>query len=207
MHLILRRGGEERGVSVCPGEALRFGRVSFVVLEKRLGGTLTSISDNYFRASVEDGASAHSECRFCFSPQGATLEETLISPCRCKGSTQFIHLRCLRAWLLANVLHSSSEKIDSFYFQRLECEICRAPYPLRIDVEGRKVDLLECARPRSDYLMLELKSSEDSARTQAVIVIRPQGPADVFRIGRGGKNDINLQDTYVSREHAVLEYF
>jgi hypothetical protein len=48
-------------------------------------------------------------CRFCFESEG-----TLISPCPCKGSVQFIHLEC--------------QQRSYFINRSLECSICKKPY-------------------------------------------------------------------------------
>ena len=38
-------------------------------------------------------------CRICFDNEN---QENLISPCGCKGSSEFIHKDCLNTWLQNN---------------------------------------------------------------------------------------------------------
>ncbi|XP_057323864.1 E3 ubiquitin-protein ligase MARCHF2 [Microplitis mediator] len=48
-------------------------------------------------------------CRICHHPSGIT--ETLVSPCRCKGTLEYVHLSCLERWLNQSC--------------RNHCELCR----------------------------------------------------------------------------------
>ena len=40
-------------------------------------------------------------CRICFSEETNSLTEDFkfITPCKCKGTSQFIHVSCLKEWL------------------------------------------------------------------------------------------------------------
>ena len=44
-------------------------------------------------------------CRFCLSTKNDSLNP-LISPCQCKGSMEFVHLRCLNRWREIDVLRN-----------------------------------------------------------------------------------------------------
>lgn len=47
-------------------------------------------------ATKLDLVKAQRLCRYCFDPETSTTP--LISPCRCRGSSQYIHTRCLERW-------------------------------------------------------------------------------------------------------------
>jgi hypothetical protein len=59
-------------------------------------------------------------CRYCF--EGETYNNELISPCLCKGSSKYIHLKCLQSWRLVN--KDNPEKRDY-------CEICKYHYAIK----------------------------------------------------------------------------
>jgi len=52
-------------------------------------------------------------CRFCFG-----TDQPLLSPCECRGSSAFVHERCLQTWML----HSTAEA------SRVRCDVCQTPY-------------------------------------------------------------------------------
>ena len=52
-------------------------------------------------------------CRICHTAG----EETLVAPCRCKGSTQFVHETCLLTWFKKSVKN--------------HCELCQENVPIR----------------------------------------------------------------------------
>lgn len=70
---------------------------------------------------------ASTHCRIC---QNETANESLISPCDCKGTIGYVHQSCLETWLT-----QSSQS---------ECELCKYPYLLihspcnRLFVETRR---------------------------------------------------------------------
>ena len=55
------------------------------------------------------------ECRICFEDG---VEEQLISPCSCDGSSKWIHESCLQKWRIQTIGRDSAQR----------CEICRTHY-------------------------------------------------------------------------------
>ena len=41
------------------------------------------------------------ECRICY--EGEKLNDSLISPCKCKGTSKYIHMSCLSTWRHSNI--------------------------------------------------------------------------------------------------------
>ena len=67
-------------------------------------------------------APAASVCRFCYGSEGQ-----LISPCMCRGSSEFLHLECLKTWqrsvVLAQPTHPKYQtSIDTV------CNVCLEPF-------------------------------------------------------------------------------
>lgn len=56
-------------------------------------------------------------CRICFD---GVSEGRLISPCKCKGTSKYVHTKCLHQW------RTTSQKQESYY----ECDTCKYKYEL-----------------------------------------------------------------------------
>lgn len=53
-------------------------------------------------------------CRICFD---SGHQKKMISPCECRGTSQYVHIKCLSMWMRTNG-------------STLRCEVCRAKYNL-----------------------------------------------------------------------------
>ncbi|BDA50147.1 probable E3 ubiquitin-protein ligase MARCH2 at N-terminal half [Coccomyxa sp. Obi] len=62
-------------------------------------------------------------CRICWEGADAEPDGSLIAPCTCKGTTRYVHIRCLRKWKLAR-LAAGDVRASDF------CEICHSRYKL-----------------------------------------------------------------------------
>lgn len=65
-------------------------------------------------------------CRYCLSDEN---EIDLISPCRCKGSTRYVHKKCLKDWY--NAKNNRIVIPGSFNQFNFSCEICQTPYNIK----------------------------------------------------------------------------
>ncbi|GFR47747.1 hypothetical protein Agub_g9512 [Astrephomene gubernaculifera] len=64
------------------------------------------------------------QCRICWGEEGDPAAGlSLVSPCKCLGSLNYIHVRCLRDW--QQVLRSQNQ-----FHKARHCEICKQPYRL-----------------------------------------------------------------------------
>lgn len=75
------------------------------------------------RASVRE--EEHSEearcCRICFDSDETVKTGRLFSPCKCTGSMQYVHVRCLDAWRVSAVQGNSYYRCDACHYEyRLE---------------------------------------------------------------------------------------
>uniref|UniRef100_A0A6A7FS44 E3 ubiquitin-protein ligase MARCH1 n=2 Tax=Hirondellea gigas TaxID=1518452 RepID=A0A6A7FS44_9CRUS len=75
-------------------------------------------------------------CRICHLPEGDGVE-TLISPCRCAGTMEFIHHGCLMKWL--EVSSSRARQVPS-------CELCNYQFHRRKKFRLRQCQLPSCSR-------------------------------------------------------------
>lgn len=60
-------------------------------------------------------------CRICFEEGHGKSQ--LVSPCKCKGTQEYVHLHCLRMWQ-DNVLRWGDGTDQRAYY----CNVCKAPY-------------------------------------------------------------------------------
>ena len=63
-------------------------------------------------------------CRICFSDD-IDKENPLISPCKCSGSMQYVHLKCLRQWLSRNENKKIGPFVTSYTWKAFHCELCK----------------------------------------------------------------------------------
>ena len=59
-------------------------------------------------------------CRICFEEE--TKDKPVINPCKCKGSSKYIHEDCLSTWMLAQDFSNNEKK----------CEVCRYAYKIKV---------------------------------------------------------------------------
>lgn len=70
----------------------------------------SSLNESFISSKHKSSLSGPSECWICFDGEG-----DLISPCDCKGSLKYVHVRCLEIWLKSRLGAQHS----------LKCELCR----------------------------------------------------------------------------------
>ncbi|XP_006368031.2 E3 ubiquitin-protein ligase MARCH1-like isoform X1 [Solanum tuberosum] len=68
---------------------------------------------------LEAGSSEQIQCRICLETDGRDF----IAPCKCKGTSKFVHRECLDHWRAVK---------EGFAFSH--CTTCKAPYYLRVHV-------------------------------------------------------------------------
>ena len=71
------------------------------------------------------------ECRICFENDNSE-ENPLLSPCRCSGTSKYVHLNCIQTWRRAN--------INTQYLTK--CRECREKYQ-KVDIERDRTDRLK----------------------------------------------------------------
>ena len=67
-------------------------------------------------------------CRICLSDLDEE-DNPFITPCKCSGSMQFIHIRCLQQWLKCKLQIKQTYCSISFVWKSFECELCKTTYP------------------------------------------------------------------------------
>ncbi|GIM16193.1 hypothetical protein Vretimale_18866, partial [Volvox reticuliferus] len=74
--------------------------------------------------SGESSSSELHQCRICWGEAGdPSLGLALVSPCKCAGTLNYLHVKCLEDW--QRVLRAQGQ-----YRKAKHCEICKQPYHL-----------------------------------------------------------------------------
>ena len=118
---------------------------------------------------------------------------------------KFIHLKCLREWTDSKKQFQTDAGIASYYWENLNCELCKAGLDLVIKCKtnpNQTLFLLDLERPIDQpYMILE---SDIECPSKAVHIIN-FGEKEVFSVGRRVNNDISISDISVSRRQAIFK--
>ncbi|KAF8819058.1 FHA domain-containing protein, partial [Cardiosporidium cionae] len=161
---------------------------------------IQKISSHCYSGYIDNVATR--SCRICLS----NFEEfgnPMVSPCKCKGSMEFVHLTCLRTWMKGrlNIQNGNSAAAVSFFWRALDCELCKTAYPIFVNAASRKIELLSIPRPSAPYLIVE--PTVTTGHGMHIICLANKKSA---RFGRSHGSDVRLSDISVSRFHATIRY-
>jgi hypothetical protein len=92
----------------------------------------------------------------------------------------------------------NGEKVKSFFWKALECELCKTPF--ESEMKGRLFNIMNFECPSDDYLIME---SVKSAPAKVIHVFN-LARGNEFRIGRSVETDMKIADISVSRLHSYL---
>ena len=143
-------------------------------------------------------------CRICYSEEESPLDNPLVQPCKCSGSLKYIHLNCLKHWIMTRscLKVEEGEFCSVFLFKEVECEICKEKLPDLVNHKGKIYYLLDFSDIFKSYFILEtLTLDEEGNKFIYVISLLNKE----IKIGRGILSDILLSDVSVSRIHCIIE--
>jgi hypothetical protein len=131
-------------------------------------------------------------------------ENPIVQPCHCSGSCKYIHLQCLKHWIMTKscVKIDESEFCCVYIFSETECELCKAKLPDLICHNNKLYSLLDFSEDFKNYLILECLTL-DKENNKFLYIISLEKKGDI-KIGRGQVCDILFSDASVSRIHCVL---
>ena len=70
---------------------------------------------------------------------------------------KYIHLLCLKEWLNSKKLVYTGERVKSYFWKALECELCKQAFEHKMKGDLFKIMDFEC--PRNDYIIMESVNS------------------------------------------------
>ena len=143
-------------------------------------------------------------CRICYGEEEDPKENPIVQPCHCSGSCKYIHLQCLKHWIMTKscVKIDDSEYCSVFIFSETECELCKAKLPDLVEHNKKLYSLLDFSNEFKNYLILECLTL-DKENNKFLYVISLEKTGDI-KIGRGQVCDILFSDASVSRIHCYL---
>ncbi len=142
-------------------------------------------------------------CRICYMEEEDENENPIVQPCHCSGSCKYIHLKCLKRWLM----NKSCIRVDKndicsvFLFSESECELCKMKLPDFVNHKGKLISLLDFSDEFKNYFILE-SLTLDKENNKFLYVISLDKSREI-RVGRG-QCDILLSDVSVSRIHCFF---
>jgi len=110
-----------------------------------------------------------------------------------------IHILCLKEWLNSKKMMYNSEKVKSFFWKTLQCELCKESFEDKM--KGTMFSVLDFEKPQDEYLVIE---SVKSAPAKVIHVLFLE-KSDTFKIGRSIDTDMKIADISVSRLHSYIK--
>ena len=166
------------------------------------------------RKTVAPGKSeVKRQCRICLLDEGE-VDEFLINPCKCKGTSEYVHIKCLQDWISSKAKKKVHPGVSCTYWKKLICEVCETSLPDMVDFENggsEAMQIIPIQRPETPYIILERvfydKSKENSDNNaKMVVLLSLSDPNHAIKLGRGHESDLRENDISVSRLHAFIKY-
>lgn len=108
-----------------------------------------------------------------------------------------IHITCLKEWLNGKRIVYEGQKVTSYFWKALDCELCKEPFENKL--RSSLFSIMQFDKPESNYMILE---SIKSAPAKVVHVFDLK--YDSFAIGRSIETDMKIADISVSRTHSFV---
>jgi RING-variant domain len=141
-----------QGLKISEGDCIKLGRIRFKIKELKLesgdsekgeskpkenvvknyiqenGTNFEILKEKMVHYDINDSQkSSGTVCRICLSDEES--EAPLVSPCKCSGSMQYIHIHCMQKWLASKLKSKSTSFSVSFSLKNFECELCKTMLP------------------------------------------------------------------------------
>jgi len=212
--------GTQKGYPLELGDIVRLGRIEYRVIEYqthdlKIQSLLSSAEHTKscpFNIAIKDcnsESSVKKQCRICLMDE-TDCPEVLVNPCNCKGTSEYVHIKCLQDWISSKVKKKGNANATCFYWKKLDCEVCKVSLPDLVDIEGEKLELVPIYRPENPYILLErvfydkTKTSTDNSKMMILLSINAED--NQVKMGRGHECDLRENDISVSRLHAFIKY-
>ena len=145
-------------------------------------------------------------CRICYSGD-SNLNNPLISPCKCIGSMQFIHYKCLKQCIEAKIQKKEDENFKFYFWNNFECEICKMEYPKYLKYKNTILHMVDIENNFDSYSICDYILFDDSKKKtfrRGIIIFKINDDYDEIPVGRTQTNRIKLKDISVSRIHCNI---
>jgi hypothetical protein len=212
--------GTQKGYGLEVGDIIRLGRIEYRIIElqthdSKISSLLSSPSQMKslpFSLSIKDCNSVtdiKKQCRICLMDE-TDSDDVLVNPCNCKGTSAYVHIKCLQDWISSKGKKKVNPNTTCFYWKKLNCEVCKVSHPDLVDIEGQKLELVPISRPENPYIIVERvfydKSKTGGDNSKTMILLSLTGEDKQIKLGRGHECDLRENDISVSRLHAYIKY-
>ena len=150
------------------------------------------------------------KCRICLSEEIDSETNPLITPCKCIGSIQYVHLICLKQWLESKITFREYNHLNVLVKKKFQCELCNSPFPDSITIQTntfpKKVNLIDCPEEHPfNYFIMEYIPKQKQINEVTFIYTIKFDIKNVIYIGRANSSDLKMTDISVSRNHGMIQ--
>lgn len=93
-------------------------------------------------------------CRICFDETEEKMNP-LISPCKCAGTMEFVHFKCLRQWRSRNENKKIAPHVTTYTWKAFHCELCKEKLQDSYEVAGKNFQIFEIIKPEKNFIVIE----------------------------------------------------
>ena len=168
------------------------------------------LASNFENSSITSqiNSTPRPTCRICYLLD-SDIANPLISPCNCNGSMKYIHYKCLKNCIEANLIIKNEEYYKYYYWKKYCCEICQKEYPKYLKIKELLYPLIDLEINYSSYITCDYSLYDDTKKKTIkkgilVIKIQDEDNEDIITIGRSQNNRVSLKDISVSRTHCNI---
>jgi hypothetical protein len=150
-------------------------------------------------------------CYMCFDDED-TEENPLISPCKCKGDTQFVHVDCLRKW------HTAEADNQICFLSTVDatCSVCKSTFKSDFRLKSGHLVKLFQSSLEPPYVSLLIATKHEMAQRlfntrfqlSFKTLMKPDGKNAnrPLLLGRSSGSDMVLDYRTVSARHATIKF-
>ena len=160
-------GKSQRGYNLNPGDVIKLGRIEYRVVEIQPGlkdSVVRKVESSYEHNSMYDainqqiGENTEKICRYCLMEEDTidkpNIESVLLYPCQCSESAGGAHFSCLKNYIRDKIV-SQVNNTTTYQWKKLECEVCKVPFPRKIKYSDGEHELITVQKLNSPYIILE----------------------------------------------------
>lgn len=150
-------------------------------------------------------------CYMCFDDEN-TDENPLITPCKCRGDTRYVHVNCLRKW------HTAEADNQICFLSSVDatCSVCKSTFKSDFKLrDGRMVKLFKSSL-EPPYISLLVATKHEMAQRlfntrfqlSFSTILKPDGRNSTrpLNLGRSSGSDMVLDYRTVSARHANIRF-
>ena len=192
--------------------------------ESKIMNNLTNLKNNQISNQINNQYYNNEEnflykkiCRLCNNNNendnnNNNENNPLISPCKCKGSNEFIHYKCLK-----NIIINKVEKICDnencivYLFKNFECDVCKYDYPQFIIYNNQNLYFFDYENVVNNlnkfYIVFSFKMFDEIKQKtfrKGLIIYFFTEETKTIKIGRTNQNNIIFKDFSISRNHCEI---